>query len=51
MKGVFPFEKHLPGEDAPCQALPSGGWVSGNEATEHGFDLRLFYKAKLFAST
>lgn len=43
-ENLYPFEKHLPGANEKCEALPRGSWVSGNESAEHGFDLRLFYK-------
>ena len=41
---AFPFEKLLAGGEGPNQALVRGGWATGNEAAEHGFDLRMFYK-------
>jgi hypothetical protein len=43
-QGASPFEKHLPGADSPYEALPQGGWITGNQACQRGVDLRLFYK-------
>lgn len=42
--GLFPFEKHLSGENSCCQPLPKGGWVTGDAAAGK-LDLRMFYKA------
>jgi len=43
--GVWPFEKHLPGEHSSYQKLPEGGWITGIQAVENrGIDLRLFYR-------
>ena len=41
------FEKHLPGEAAPYELLPKGGWATGDAAAKNGMDLRLFYKVRL----
>jgi hypothetical protein len=44
--GLHPFEKHLSGDLSPHQALPKGGWASGDSACRAGMDLRLFYKVR-----
>lgn len=41
---LHPFEKHLPGETAPYELLPKGGWATGDAAARRGMDLRLFYQ-------
>lgn len=40
------FEKHLPGESAPYELLPRGGWATGDACAARGMDLRLFYQAR-----
>ena len=42
--GSHAFEKHLAGLNSPQEWLPQGSWVSGNNACQQGFDLRLFYQ-------
>ncbi|KAK9838957.1 hypothetical protein WJX74_006741 [Apatococcus lobatus] len=44
LHGSHPFEKHLAGLHSPQEWLTQGSWVSGNNACQNGFDLRLFYQ-------
>ena len=39
-----PFEKHMSGLGGPSEALPRGGWATGDAAAAAGLDLRLFFQ-------
>lgn len=46
---LHPFQKHLPGAESPYESLPEGGWITGNEASVRGIDLRLFFQEPVIA--
>ena len=43
--GSHAFEKHMAGALSSYQALPDGGWTTGDAACRAGFDLRMFYQS------